>query len=255
MTRRTAIGLLTAPLFGATSSASVGKLFFLDLRGKRLLSVNTDGSNLRVVAEGLKSGPDGIAIHVAARQIFWTNMGKMKEDDGSIERVDFDGANRTTVVPVGGTFTAKQLKIDTKNGKLYWSDREGMRVMRANLDGSKIETLVETGRGDEARRDARNWCVGIAVDPKGRMIYWTDRGDPPTGNSVSRARMDKLKQEIVVRDLHEGIGIALDVAGGRMYFTDLGGSVYSARLDGSDQKVLLSGQGALTGIAFAELPR
>ena len=38
------------------------------------------------------------------------------------------------------TFTPKQLKIDEASGKLYWSDREGMRVMRSNMDGSNIET-------------------------------------------------------------------------------------------------------------------
>lgn len=49
-------------------------------------------------------------------------------------------------------------------GKLYWGDREGMRVMRANLDGSEIETLIERGRTDADRRDETNWCVGISVD-------------------------------------------------------------------------------------------
>jgi hypothetical protein len=39
-----------------------------------------------------------------------------------------------------------------------------------------------------------------------------------------------------------------------MYITDLGGNVYSAKLDGSDKKTLLAGQGSLTGIAYAELP-
>jgi sugar lactone lactonase YvrE len=34
-------------------------------------------------------------------------------------------------------------EFDKDGGKLYWSDREGMRVMRANLDGSQLETLVE----------------------------------------------------------------------------------------------------------------
>ncbi len=311
MTRRTAIGLMAAPLFGASSAGSVGRLFFLDIRGRRLVSANSDGSDARVVAAELASGPDGIAIHPTTHQIFWTNMGKMKEDDGSIERVDFDGSNRTTIVPVGGTFTPKQLKIDSQDGKLYWCDREGMRVMRAGLDGSHVEMLVETGRGEEARRDARNWCVGMAIDPKGRkiywtqkggdnagqgsirragieipkgqtaatrsdvevlfqglpepidldldlegrLLYWTDRGDPPNGNSVSRSRLDRPQQEILVRDLHEGIGIALDVPGGRMYFTDLGGNVYSAGLDGSDRKVLLTGQGTLTGIVFVPVPK
>ena len=51
----------------------------------------------------------------------------------------------------------------------------------------------------------------------------------------------------------EGIGIALDRTGGRMFITDFAGSVYSANLDGSDQKTLLFAQGNLTGIAYAEI--
>jgi hypothetical protein len=52
----------------------------------------------------------------------------------------------------------------------------------------------------------------------------------------------------------EGIGIALDLKGGRMVLTDLAGSVYSAKLDGSEKKPLLAAQGNLTGIAYAEIP-
>jgi hypothetical protein len=70
-------------------------------------------------------------------------MGIPNVNDGCIERADLDGQNRTMIVPPGGTFTPKQLHLDSENGKLYWSDREGMRVMRSNLDGSKIETLVQ----------------------------------------------------------------------------------------------------------------
>jgi len=39
-----------------------------------------------------------------------------------------------------------------------------------------------------------------------------------------------------------------------MFFTDLAGGVYSARLDGSEKKPLLFAQGNVTGIAYAELP-
>jgi hypothetical protein len=39
-----------------------------------------------------------------------------------------------------------------------------------------------------------------------------------------------------------------------MFLTDLAGSVYSAKLDGSDKNELLYDQGNLTGIAYAELP-
>lgn len=297
------------------SKATSGRLFFLDLGGGRVMSANPDGSDLKtIVSEGRKL-PDGVVVDVAAGHIYWTNMGNPSANDGSIDRSDLDGRNLTTIVPVGGTFTPKQLQLEKKNGKLYWSDREGMRVMRSNLDGSDIETLVETGHGDADRRDARNWCVGIALDveggklywtqkgpdnagegrifranletPKGqtpanrkdidllfdglpepidldldltnRMIYWTDRGDPPRGNTVNRAPMDagpadRKDPEIVFNHLMEGIGLSLDLKGGRMFLTDFGGSVYSASLDGSNKKTLLVAQGNLTGIAYAELP-
>jgi hypothetical protein len=59
--------------------------------------------------------------------------------------------------------------------------------------------------------------------------------------------------EIVLRHLMEGIGIALDVPGNRMFVTDLAGSIYSANLDGSQERNFLYAQGNLTGIAYAEI--
>ena len=126
----------------ADSGPTSGRLFFLDLGGGRVLSVNPDGSDLKtLVSEGRKL-PDGIAVDVAAGYIYWTNMGNPNANDGSIDRADLDGGNLTEIVPPGGTFTPKQLQLDKQNGKLYWSDREGMRVMRSNVDGSDVETLV-----------------------------------------------------------------------------------------------------------------
>jgi hypothetical protein len=298
----------------AGSKATVGRLFVLDLSGGRVFSLNTDGSDQKVIVTECRH-PDGIVVDVGTKHIYWTNMGVPNLNDGSIERADLDGLNRKTIISEGGTFTPKQLHLDKKNAKLYWADREGMRVMRCNLDGSNIETLVETGHGDADRSDAKKWCVGIAVDSErgqiywtqkgpdkggqgrifragteisegqtavnrtdievlfhdlpepidldldlnNRMMYWTDRGDPPRGDTVNRAPMDgdpKKPQapKILLTHLMEGIGIALDLKGERMFLTDLAGSVYSAQLNGSDKKELLYDQGNLTGIAYAELP-
>src|SRR6266481_5400066 len=297
-------------------NGSSERVFFLDISGGRMATLNPDGSDLQVIIEGLKRLPDGIEVDVEAGHIYWTNMGNPAKNDGFIERADLDGKNRRTIVPAGATFTPKQLKLDIKGGKVYWSDREGMRVMCANLDGSEIETLVDTSEGDaRPGPDAKKWCVGIAVDHDGgkiywtqkggdnagegrvfranvdippgqtaarrkdiellyenlpepidleldshnRMIYWTDRGDPPRGNTVNRAPIDPVspgvrkEPAILFTHLMEGIGLALDRKGGRMFITDFAGSVYSANLDGSDQKTLLFAQGNLTGIAYAEI--
>ncbi len=151
------------PVTSGSSKSIVGRLFVLDLSGGRILSLNADNpSDLKGIVTECRH-PDAIVVDVEAGHIYWTDMGVPNLNDGSIERADLDGQNRTIIVPQGGTFTPKQLYLDKKNGKLYWSDREGMRVIRSNLDGSKIETLIQTGQGDSDRRDATKWCVGITV--------------------------------------------------------------------------------------------
>jgi len=68
-------------------------------------------------------------------------------------------------------------------------------------------------------------------------------------------KVDRIAPEIVFDHLQEGIGIALDIPGDRMFLTDLAGSVYTAKLDGSGKRPLLGAQGNLTGIVFAEIPQ
>src|SRR6201987_1281816 len=134
--------VLQATRTKASSDATrSGRLFVLELSGDRIHSMNPDGSDRKTIVTDCRL-PDGIAVDVAAGHIYWTNMGVPHLNDGSIERADLDGGNRRTIVPQGGTFTPKQMHLEKDAGKLYWCDREGMRVMRANLDGSQVETLV-----------------------------------------------------------------------------------------------------------------
>ena len=240
-----------------------GRLFFLEISGGHVLSANADGSDLKsIVVEGRKI-PDGIAVDVARGRLYWTNMGHPTANDGSILSSDLEGSQLTTIVPPGATFTPKQLQIEKDSGKLYWCDREGMRVMRANLDASNIER--PSGQSPAARTDIELLYDGLPepidleIDPVSHTLYWTDRGDPPRGNTVNRAPLDspagaRKAPEILASHLMEGIGLALDPQRDRMFFTDLGGSVYRANLDGSNEQTILYAQGNLTGIAYAELP-
>src|SRR5499425_1890428 len=113
----------------ASGVSRSGRLFLLELSGDRIHSMNPDGSDDKVIVTDCRL-PDGVAVDVEAGHIYWTNMGVPNLDDGSIERADLDGGNRRVIVPQGGTHTPKQMHLDKENGKLYWCDREGMRVMR-----------------------------------------------------------------------------------------------------------------------------
>lgn len=284
----------------------------------RLLSMSTDGGDVQTLIPDLGVAPDGIAIDPIRRHIFWTYMGTSHEgedffvNDGSLERVDFDGGERTVIVAQGQTVTPKQVQCDPVNGLIYWCDREGLRVMRARTDGSELTVLVQTGATDEERRDRRRHCVGVAIDAKagilywtqkgkpngneGRILraaldlppgmdpanrsdidvlfdglpepidleweadtgylYWTDRGDPPAGNTLNRAVIrpgQSMTREIILTGLQEAIGLAIDRKNKRVFVGDLGGSVRVMSLERSEEaKVIFSGHGPLTGIAYLE---
>src|SRR5260221_3165634 len=108
-------------------------------------------------------------------------MGIPNLNDGSIERADIDGKNRKVIVAQGDTHTPKQIILDKKGGKLYWCDREGMRVMRCNLDGTQLDTLIKTGRRDVDARAQTRWRAGLTIYPKFGHIYWTQKGTVNAG--------------------------------------------------------------------------
>ena len=173
---------------GATRS---GRLFLLELSGDRIHSMNPDGSDRKTIVTDCHL-PDGIVVDAEAGHIYWTNMGIPTSNDGSIERADLDGKNRKIIVPQGVTHTPKQIILDKKDGKLYWCDREGMRVMRCNLDGSQLETLVETGRGDsdQPRSDAMVRRASPSIRSFGRSTGRKKARTMPGCGRIFRANVE-----------------------------------------------------------------
>jgi DNA-binding beta-propeller fold protein YncE len=214
------------------------RLLVLDTKSSAILSFNTEGNDAKTIIDKAVGVPDGIVIDPIKRHIYWTNMGGYHEgehfpkNDGSIERINFDGSNRTTIIPTGSTFTPKQMQIDVVNGFIYWSDREGMRVIRARLDGTDITTLIQTGEGDEDRKDQTRHCVGVAIDAVNGYIYWTQKGPANAGkgrifraglnlplNSDPRNRNDV---ELLFDSLPEPIDLEIDHLNRNLYWTDRG---------------------------------
>jgi hypothetical protein len=154
----------------------------------------------------------------------WTNT-------GSIQRCDIDGENVVTIIEPGTkTHTPKQLTIAEKTRKLYWRDREGMRVMRSDLDGKNVETLVKNWDVENAehRKDYLRWWVGIQVDEAAGCNYWTQKGPPKGGKGkilrcpTSGAGPEGDNIEILFDHLPEPIDLSLDLPEGWIYWTDRG---------------------------------
>ena len=232
-----------------------------------LMRANLDGSNLKtIVPAGGTYTPKQLQLDKASGKLYWCDREGMR-----VMRCNLDGSEIETIVDTShgdshpGSDPTKWcvgIALDNIGGKVYWSQKGGDntglgRIFCANFEIPAGETAATRTDIELLYQDLPE-PIDLDLDLANRYIYWTDRGDAPRGNTVNRAPMDAQPGkadavEIIFDHLMEGIGLSLDLKGGRMYFTDLAGSVYSARLDGTDRKNILVAQGNLSGIAYAEL--
>lgn len=200
----------------------------------RIIECDIYGQNMQIIIDGLRFIPNSLAVDVGRRHIYYSNAGWKPFNDGFISRVDMDGQNDTMIIPPGITWTPKQLALDLTVApqKLYWCDREGMRILRSNLDGTQIEILFQAGDGKKDREDPRNWCVGLALDTTRRVMYWTQSG-PERGyqGRLLRARLDlipgedafnRMDVQVLFDNLPEPMQLYLQIGANTLYMTDRG---------------------------------
>lgn len=187
-------------------------LYVLQARPPAIIALWPDGSH-EVVLANLTRTPDGIKVDAESEAVYWTNMGTgihlidgdpasgaVPPNDGTIERANLDGSGHEVLVASGLAGTPKELVLDKESGHLYWCDREGMRVMRARLDGSEVTELVRTGNFPADTEDATRHCVGIALDKANGHVYWTQKGRPTPARAVSSARASTCPQARIPRN-------------------------------------------------------
>jgi DNA-binding beta-propeller fold protein YncE len=225
---------------------------------------NLDGSNVTTIVKtgGTWTGKQ-LVLDKKNGKLYWSDREGLR-----VMRVNLDGSKLETLVETGRGDEARKdqrnwcvgMALDLAGGKIYWTQKGGDNanagtIRRANIEIPRGQTALN--RTDiEILFDGLPEPIDLELDLAKRHLYWTDRGNPPEGNTVNRTSMDAPRTRTVLAGgFNETIGIALDLEGGRMFLTDLRGSVYSLKLDGSDKKTLFTEQGVLTGIAHADLSR
>ncbi|KAF9895116.1 hypothetical protein FE257_000018 [Aspergillus nanangensis] len=217
--------------------------------GGEILQLSADGKVQKALVTG-QSLPDGIAVDHATRQVFWTAMGVPGKQDGAVYSASLGGTDIQTVVAPGDVNTPKQLTLDTVAQKIYFCDREGLRVLRCNYDGSDFEVLVQTGNSqrEEDAQNALNWCVGVTVAPNLGKFYWTQKGPSKGGRgrifvadvNTPQGQSGTTRTDIhcIVDNLPEPIDLEIHEQSRTLYWTDrgeipFGNSLNRVRLDGS----------------------
>jgi len=234
---------------GWTNTGSIQRC---DIDGKNVVTIIKPGTKTHT--------PKQLTIAEKSRKLYWCDREGMR-----VMRSDLDGENVETLVRNGDVENPEHrrdylrwcvgIQLDEAAGYIYWTQKGPPKGGKGKILRCPIDGAGPDGENIEILFDHLPEPIDLSLDLAEGWIYWTDRGDIPLGNTVNRARIpqkgEKTSHEILVRKLHEGIGLELDVKNRAMYITDLLGGVYRANLDGTGEKVLFPDLGTVTGIAIA----
>ncbi|KAK1847966.1 hypothetical protein CCHR01_09400 [Colletotrichum chrysophilum] len=212
---------------------------------------NLDGSDRRVVVPVGTSGvftPKQITIAKRSQKLYWCDREGMK-----VMRANLDGSEVEILISTGNTEAdmldqsrwCVGIAVDEQRGLFYWTQKgpskgnQG-RILRAPIEpASGASDLV---RDIEVVFEKLPEPIDLELDEEISMLYWTDRGDPPTGNSLNRANVELGgKIEILAIRLHETIGLALDKNASVVYVTDLSGGIYAIDINKKEKAIVAAG--------------
>lgn len=208
--------------------ASTNRLYFVEKTGSltnNINRINLDGTG-KITLNAALDRPLGLALDLPNNRMFWTQ----NSFPALIGRANLDGSNRTTALTLGGAIARRGIEIDSVNQRMYWVDEIG-QVLRANLDGTNVLTLVAAGAVSSNNG-------GLALDLPGGKMYWTD-----SGGKILRANLDGTQASAIVTGLSQPIDIDLDPVAHKLFWSDLtfANKITTANLDGTGRQDILTG--------------
>jgi photosystem II stability/assembly factor-like uncharacterized protein len=166
--------------------------------------------------------------------VYWLDHG-----DDVIRRSSSDGSDaqplidlRAQLNDVADNIEPRYLVVDEDARKLYWTDSSRGEILRADLTGSNVETVVI------GYLELR----GIAIDSSAGKLYWVDAEI----GSIQRANLDGTGLEVLAfGDLSGARELELDPGAGKIYWADNENDwIRRSNLDGSSIETVVRNPGA-----------
>jgi PKD repeat protein len=129
----------------------------------------------------------------------------------------------------GGTISATK-QITVIAATIYIMDPSDELMQKLVLDGSGTVTTLLDLAGKSG--------LGIAYDKANSKIYYSDFFDADTPNGkIWKLNLDGTGATAIASGILDPYGIALDAAGGKIYWVDDAGNVSRANVDGTNPQI------------------
>ena len=207
---------------------------FLTLGGSRVSRVEASVASVSErVTFGTDSDPQVLIDQFQRPPMYWVDT-----KAGTLHRLV--GPKVETLVP--GVNRAVSLAVDMPSEKLYWAEKTGKRtgrIRRTNLDGTNVQLI----------KNLTSVPLNIALDTAGGKLYLTN-----AWGKIQRLNLDGSNfQPNLIRDLQSPNHLVLDVAHGKVYWTEKTGRrtgrIRRANLDGTNVELVKDLTSVPRGIA------
>ena len=215
-----------------TVDTANGKLYWTEKTSNRtgkIQRANLDGTNIQLVKD-LTSAPLDIALNTVGEKLYLSNAW------GKIQRMNLDGSNFQPNL-ITGLMAPQNIVLDSMEGKLYWTEQTGQttgKIQSANLDGNSNVQLV---------KELTSAPRGMTLDAVNRKLYLTNGW-----GKLQRMNFDGANFESnLITGLASPGQVAVDVVGGKVYWTEKG-KLRRADLNGENIQDVVTGLGELTDL-------
>ena len=209
-----------------------GKIYWTEQtssRTGRIRRANLNGTNVQLV-KNLTSVPRGLALDTSNNKLYLTNAW------GKVQRMNRDGTGFQPDL-IRDLNSPRAVAVDAAGGKVYWAEES--RIRRANLNGTNVQLV----------REFTSTVHALAIDAHNNKLYLAN-----SVGKVQRLNLDGTGfQPDLIVNLNSPRGVAVDAAGGKVYWTE-NGRIRRANLNGTNVQNVATGLGSPVSIVLSSAP-